>query len=326
MALSGFYIDYSHCYDVVQQRDVAIKKLTNIFDKPIIAKRALREIKLLHHFYGHENITCILDMEILNPLSFKEIYISQELMEADLHQIIRSGQELTDQHFQYFVYQILRGLKYIHSANVSVLTTGNILVNADCELKICDFGLARGVVQEVDNEYMTEYVATRWYRAPEIMLSHQTYSKAIDLWSVGCILGELLKRAPLFKGKDYVDQLNKILAVLGTPSDNAQNYVKSLPKYNKVPWAHVIPEAHQDALDLLESLLKFNPHERIDVDQALKHPYLQDYYDGQEPVHPDLFDFSFEVVESMEDMKIMIAHEVAHLKKRNQQDIALREQ
>lgn len=96
--------------------------------------------------------------------------------------IIRSGQPLTDAHFQSFIYQILCGLKYIHSANVlhRDLKPGNLLVNADCELKICDFGLARGFSMDPEENagYMTEYVATRWYRAPEIMLSFQSYTKA----------------------------------------------------------------------------------------------------------------------------------------------------
>lgn len=107
-------------------------------------------------------------------------------MECDLAAIIRSGQPLTDAHFQSFIYQILCGLKYIHSANVlhRDLKPGNLLVNADCELKICDFGLARGfsVDPEENAGYMTEYVATRWYRAPEIMLSFQSYTKASKLF------------------------------------------------------------------------------------------------------------------------------------------------
>jgi serine/threonine protein kinase len=111
-------------------------------------------------------------------------------MECDLAAIIRSGQPLTDAHFQSFIYQILCGLKYIHSANVlhRDLKPGNLLVNADCELKICDFGLARGfsVDPEENAGYMTEYVATRWYRAPEIMLSFQSYTKASrHAWQCG---------------------------------------------------------------------------------------------------------------------------------------------
>jgi serine/threonine protein kinase len=146
-------------------------------------------------------------------------------MEADLHQIIKSGQPLTVEHVQYFLYQILRGMKYIHSASVvhRDLKPGNLLVNADCELKICDFGLSRGFdanpVSDEHATHLTEYVATRWYRAPEIMLAFRRYNTAIDVWSIGCIFGELLLGKPLFKGKDYVDQLNKILDTLGTPEE-----------------------------------------------------------------------------------------------------------
>jgi mitogen-activated protein kinase 7 len=120
------------------------------------------------------------------PSSYNEVYLYEELMECDLAAIIRSGQPLTDAHFQSFIYQILCGLKYIHSANVlhRDLKPGNLLVNADCELKICDFGLARGFSNEPDNVaagFQTEYVATRWYRAPEIMLSFAEYTKASTL-------------------------------------------------------------------------------------------------------------------------------------------------
>ena len=156
--------------------------------------RTLREIRLLRHFH-HENIISILD--ILPPASFEQftdVYLVQELMETDLHRIIRT-QDLSNDHFQYFVYQILRGLKALHSAGVlhRDLKPSNLLLNANCDMKICDFGLARGfdpdqnTVMSGQQEFMTEYVATRWYRAPEIMLSHQNYNTAIDLWSVGCI-------------------------------------------------------------------------------------------------------------------------------------------
>src|SRR5277367_1702377 len=118
-------------------------------------------------------------MDIVDRHNFDSVYLYIELLEADLHAIIRSGQPLTDAHYQSFIYQVLCGLKYIHSANVlhRDLKPGNLLVNADCELKICDFGLARGYSDnsEQNQGFMTEYVATRWYRAPEIMLSFANY-------------------------------------------------------------------------------------------------------------------------------------------------------
>ncbi|KAJ8110851.1 hypothetical protein OPT61_g6406 [Boeremia exigua] len=245
-------------------------------------------------------------------------------MECDLAAIIRSGQPLTDAHFQSFIYQILCGLKYIHSANVlhRDLKPGNLLVNADCELKICDFGLARGFSMDPEENagYMTEYVATRWYRAPEIMLSFQSYTKAIDVWSVGCILAELLGGKPFFKGRDYVDQLNQILHYLGTPNEEtlsrigsprAQDYVRNLPRMQKIPFHTLFRAANPDALDLLDRLLAFDPSSRISVETALEHRYLQIWHDASdEPSCPTTFDFQFEVVDEIPDMKRMILDEV----------------
>ncbi|KAG1354700.1 putative Mitogen-activated protein kinase 4 [Cocos nucifera] len=144
--------------------------------------------------------------------NFNDVYIVYELMDTDLHQIIRSNQALTDDHCQYFLYQILRGLKYVHSANVlhRDLKPSNLFLNANCDLKIGDFGLAR-TTSETD--FMTEYVVTRWYRAPELLLNCSEYTAAIDIWSVGCIVGEIVTREPLFPGRDYVHQLRLITEV-----------------------------------------------------------------------------------------------------------------
>ena len=319
---------------------VAIKKVTNIFSKKILAKRALREIKLLQHFRGHRNITCLYDMDIPRPDSFNEAYIYEELMECDLAAIIRSGQPLTDAHFQSFIYQILCGLKYIHSANVlhRDLKPGNLLVNADCELKIADFGLARGfsIDPEENAGYMTEYVATRWYRAPEIMLSFQSYTKAIDVWSVGCILAELLGGRPFFKGRDYVDQLNQILHYLGTPAEEtlsrigsprAQEYVRNLPYMPKIPFSRLFPNANPDALDLLERMLAFDPAQRISVEEALEHRYLHIWHDASdEPTCPTTFDFHFEVVDDIHEMRRMILDEVMSFRARVRQEAAAHHQ
>ncbi|KAJ3498138.1 hypothetical protein NLG97_g1362 [Lecanicillium saksenae] len=314
--------------DNASNEGVAVKKITNIFSKKILAKRALREIKLLQHFRGHRNITCLYDMDIPRPNHFNEAYLYEELMETDLAAIIRSGQPLTDSHFQSFIYQILCGLKYIHSANVlhRDLKPGNLLVNADCELKIADFGLARGfsIDPEENAGYMTEYVATRWYRAPEIMLSFQNYTKAIDVWSVGCILAELLGGRPFFKGRDYVDQLNQILHILGTPSEEtlsrigsprAQEYVRNLPFMPRKPFQSLFPNANPHANNLLDAMLAFDPSRRITVEAALQHPYLEVWHDpSDEPNCPAAFDFAFEVVEEIPDMRHMILDEVSRFR------------
>ncbi|EKM49980.1 uncharacterized protein PHACADRAFT_166553 [Phanerochaete carnosa HHB-10118-sp] len=194
---SGAYGYVISAVDEVSGEPVAIKMVNRVTQKIQLAKRALRELTLLRHF-SHENITGLIDVDI-SP-NHDEIHV------ADLHQIIKSGQSLTVEHVQYFVYQILRGLKYIHSASVvhRDLKPGNLLVNADCELKICDFGLSRGFNAANDETatMMTEYVATRWYRAPEIMLAYRRYDTAVDIWATGCIVAELILGKPLFKGKE----------------------------------------------------------------------------------------------------------------------------
>ncbi|EJD46885.1 kinase-like protein [Auricularia subglabra TFB-10046 SS5] len=303
---------------------IAIKRISSISSKKILTKRCLRELKLLHHFRGHKNITSLIDLDIVVNANgdFDEVYCYEELMEADLHAIIRSGQPLSDAHFQSFLYQTLCGLKYIHSANVlhRDLKPGNLLVNADCELKICDFGLARSDSSSNGSGFMTEYVATRWYRAPEIMLSYANYTTSIDVWSIGCILAELLGGKPIFKGRDYVDQLNQILHLLGTPTEDtlrrvgsprAQDYIRSLPIKPRIPFATLYPHANPLAIDLLGQMLNFDPAKRISCDQALTHPYLAVWHDpNDEPVCPRKFDFGFEEEDSMEGMKKLIVEEV----------------
>ncbi|XP_077215025.1 mitogen-activated protein kinase homolog NTF6-like [Tasmannia lanceolata] len=298
---------------------VAIKKIGNAFDNRIDAKRTLREIKLLTHM-DHENIVRIKD--IIRPpqrANFNDVYIVYELMDTDLHQIIRSSQPLTDDHCQYFLYQLLRGLKYIHSANVlhRDLKPSNLLLNSNCDLKICDFGLAR-TTSETD--LMTEYVVTRWYRAPELLLNCSEYTAAIDIWSVGCIFMEIIKREPLFPGKDYVQQLRLITELLGSPeesdlgflrSDNARRYVGQLPKFPKQPFSHKFPHVAPAAIDLLERMLVFDPCKRITVDGALNHPYLSSLHEiNDEPTCPSPFIFDFEQPSfSEEDIKDLIWRE-----------------
>lgn len=301
------------------KEEVAIKKIGNAFDNRIDAKRTLREIKLLCHM-DHDNIVKIKDI-ILPPEreKFNDVYIAYELMDTDLHQIIRSSQPLTDDHCQYFLYQLLRGLKYIHSANVlhRDLKPSNLLLSANCDLKICDFGLAR-TTSETD--FMTEYVVTRWYRAPELLLNCSEYTAAIDIWSVGCILMEIIARETLFPGKDYVQQLGLITQLLGSPedselgflrSDNARKYVKQLPRFPKQPFAEKFLDVSPVAIDLAEKMLVFDPSKRITVEEALNHPFLSSLHEiNEEPTCPSPFIFDFEQTTlNEEDIKELIWRE-----------------
>ncbi|KAJ3305960.1 Mitogen-activated protein kinase [Kappamyces sp. JEL0829] len=276
-------------------------------------------------------IALFLDCDTNDPSpNFTELYIVEGLMEADLNQILKSGQQLTTQHFQYFLYQILRGLKWMHSANIlhRDLKPGNLLVNSDCELRICDFGLARGETEESGPLTNTEYVATRYYRAPEVVLSPKHYSKAIDMWSVGCIFGEMLIGKVLFKGGDYIDQLSKIFEVLGTPQDptltqlcsaRVLKYLRTWPKRQKANFAVLFPRCEPLGLDLLDKLLAFDPVNRINASQGLAHPYLATYHvPDDEPSCPKLFDFSFESTNTIPEIKKLIAKEVANFKEQQE--------
>ncbi|ONI07195.1 hypothetical protein PRUPE_5G105500 [Prunus persica] len=206
-------------------------------------------------------------------------------------------------HENYFLYQLLRGLKYVHSAHVlhRDLKPSNLFLNANCDLKIGDFGLARTTTE---TDFMTEYVVTRWYRAPELLLNCSEYTAAIDIWSVGCILGEIMTREPLFPGKDYVHQLRLITELIGSPddaslgflrSDNTRRYVKQLPLFRRQQFAARFPNMSPGAVDLLEKMLVFDPNRRISVDEALCHPYLSSLHDNNdEPVCARPFHFDFE--------------------------------
>nr|KAF6496292.1 mitogen-activated protein kinase 11 [Rousettus aegyptiacus] len=202
---SGAYGSVCSAYDTRLRQKVAVKKLSRPFQSLIHARRTYRELRLLKHL-KHENVIGLLD--VFTPAAsiedFSEVYLVTTLMGADLNNIVKC-QALTDEHVQFLVYQLLRGLKDLKPSNVAV--------NEDCELRILDFGLAR----QADEE-MTGYVATRWYRAPEIMLNWMHYNQTVDIWSVGCIMAELLQGKALFPGGDYIDQLKRIMEVVGTPS------------------------------------------------------------------------------------------------------------
>ncbi|KAJ2800063.1 mitogen activated protein kinase, partial [Coemansia guatemalensis] len=272
---------------------------------------------------------------------FNYVHIVQELLDIDLHRIIKT-QPLSEEHVQYFLYQILRALKYIHSCNVlhcdlkpanillnfnCDLKPANVLLNSKCDLKVCNFGLARGSNDDNDNNesFLTGCVATGWYRAPEIMLSFKEYTKAIDIWSVGCIMAEMLSKMPLFPGHDYHHQLKLIFDVLGTPSSDAylgiksqraRDYIRSLPLKAKANFNKMFPYASPLAIDLMDKMLNFNPRKRITVEEALAHSYLAQYHDeADEPICPPLpenfFDFdNFREKLSVEQLKDLLWNEI----------------
>jgi len=306
----GSYGIISSAKNIETNENIALKKV--ILDDVTKAKRILREIKLLRYFKGHDNIIAM--KEIF--MSRNDIYVHLELMDSDLRQVISSKQPLSDDHIKYFMYQLLRGLKYIHSANIlhRDLKPSNLLVNKSCDLKIGDFGLCKTAGHENHNGFMEDYIATRWYRAPEVMLGWSHYTKAIDIWSCGCILAELIGRKPLFPGRDYIQQLNFITDVIGTPSiedlrnvatESAKKYILNLPRKQKVPFINLYPQGNPLALNLLEKMLLFDPAKRCSVENALEHPYFADYhetYDEPRACKPFNFDFEKASHDTIKDM------------------------
>mmetsp|Transcript_131620 Transcript_131620/g.421061 ORF Transcript_131620/g.421061 Transcript_131620/m.421061 type:complete len:406 (+) Transcript_131620:114-1331(+) len=305
----GAYGIVCSAHDSILGENLAVKKIESVFEHITITKRTLRELRLLRHLQ-HENLMQVKNLLICGPKAdFDEIYVISELMETDLASTLRSSQPLSEDHCQFFLYQILRGMKYVHSAQVihRDLKPRNILVNSNCDLKICDFGLAR--VRFSDKEWvcpMTEYVCTRWYRAPEVLCSWTDYSAAIDIWSIGCILAEMYLRKPLFPGHNTQLQLDLIINVLGSPSpeellkipnEKCRKFIRSLTRTVGVAFQEAFVEMSPMSQDLLSMTLRWDPEARVSVNDALRHPYLENLHCPEdEPIRRplDRSDFEFE--------------------------------
>ncbi|KAI7793910.1 STKc_p38 domain-containing protein [Triplophysa rosa] len=314
---SGAYGTVCSAIDQKTKEKVAIKKLYRPFQSLIHAKRAYRELRLLRHIQ-HDNVICLLN--VFTPDSslekFDTFYMVMPFVARDLGHIMRRKQ-LTSKVITYLFYQILRGLKYIHSAGIihRDLKPSNLAVDENCELKILDFGLARHTETE-----MTGYVVTRWYRAPEVILNWMHYTQTVDVWSAGCILAEMITGGVLFPGNDSMDQLKKILSLTGTPSStlvqkmqskDAQSYIRSLPVQRKKAFKDVFPAMDPDALDLFEDMLVLDPEVRLTAKDALSHRYLSEFHDPEnEPISPP-YDDSFESLElAVSEWKSLIHMEI----------------
>uniref|UniRef100_A0A8C6NXK3 mitogen-activated protein kinase n=1 Tax=Nothobranchius furzeri TaxID=105023 RepID=A0A8C6NXK3_NOTFU len=315
--IRSWFSRFSSAYDVVLRQKVAVKKLSRPFQSLIHSRRSYRELRLLKHM-KHENVIGLLD--VFTPAAtleaFNELYLVTNLMGADLNNIVKF-QRLSDEHVQFLIYQLLRGLKV--NSVISDLKPSNVAVNEDCELRILDFGLAR----QTDDE-MTGYVATRWYRAPEIMLNWMHYNQNVDIWSVGCIMGELLKGKVLFPGTDYIDQLKRIMEVVGTPtpqllkkicSEHAQKYIQSLPFMPPQDMEKIFKGANPLAVDLLKRMLVLDCDERISANEALSHPYFSQYHDPDDEPEAMPYDQTLESKDrTLEEWKELVFEEVKSFK------------
>eukprot|EP00009_Paramoeba_aestuarina_P007338 CAMPEP_0201518500 /NCGR_PEP_ID=MMETSP0161_2-20130828/9330_1 /ASSEMBLY_ACC=CAM_ASM_000251 /TAXON_ID=180227 /ORGANISM="Neoparamoeba aestuarina, Strain SoJaBio B1-5/56/2" /LENGTH=402 /DNA_ID=CAMNT_0047916293 /DNA_START=88 /DNA_END=1296 /DNA_ORIENTATION=+ len=273
------------------KQTVALKKIFDAFQNATDAQRTFREIMFLQALNEHPNIVSLLN--VLKADNDRDIYLVFEYMETDLHAVIRAS-ILEDIHKQYIMYQLFKALKYMHSGEVihRDIKPSNLLLNSECFLRLADFGLARSIAALENpndtNPVLTDYVATRWYRAPEILLGSTSYTKGVDIWSVGCIMGELLAGKPLFPGTSTMNQLDRIIEISGLPSDEdieainspfASTMLESLPPTTqRTKLGDLFPHASKDALDLLGKCLAFNPQKRISCADALAHPYVAEFH------------------------------------------------
>jgi mitogen-activated protein kinase 15 len=286
---------------------VALKKIFDAFQNSTDAQRTYREVAFLQEMKGHEHIISLLN--VMKADNDRDIYLVFEHMETDLHAAIRAN-ILGDVHKQYVMWQLLKALKFMHSANLlhRDVKPSNLLLNSDCLIKVADFGLARsfpgprdgtktgGEPPSADDDPLdeapvfTDYIATRWYRAPEILLGSSQYSEAVDMWGAGCILGEILACKPVFAGASTIQQLELICSLVGKPDWDAKacarispytrTMLNDLTVENKEAgtssaWHKAFPTAGREALELLQELLLFDPTKRLSADQALKHSYLK---------------------------------------------------
>lgn len=288
---------------IATRKKVAIKILETFPREETESKQLLREITILRILH-HPNIIEL--KRVVASYSSDGNFIGMALIfncyDTDLDKVIRSSQELNQEHIQCFIFQLLEGANYMHSAGVvhRDIKPANILINSDCRLVFCDFGLARsthdlsernhpaGVSSQLFHE-LTDYVVTRWYRAPELVLQNSNAGEApADIWSIGCILAELVLRRPLFEGAtDARVLMGLILYLLGTPPVDKLAWID---KQKCRDWFYQTPRVSATIDDyfkdgplrcLLKKLLQFNPAERETAEQGLRHPFLSRYRNTQ---------------------------------------------
>ncbi|MBN3296295.1 mitogen-activated protein kinase 6 [Amia ocellicauda] len=299
---------------------VAVKKI--ILTDPQSVKHALREIKIIRRL-DHDNIVKV--FEILGPngrqmtedvsslTELNSVYIVQEYMETDLCKLLEQGL-LSEGHARLFMYQLLRGLKYIHSANVlhRDLKPANLFINTeDLVLKVGDFGLARIMDPHYSHKgHLSEGLVTKWYRSPRLLLSPNNYTKAIDMWAAGCIFAEMLTGKTLFAGAHELEQMQLILESIPViHEEDRQELLSVIPVYIKndmsepqTPLAKLLRGVSAEALDFLEKILTFNPMDRLTAEEALAHPYMSIYsFPLDEPIssHP------FHIEDEVDDILLM---------------------
>ncbi|XP_055587231.1 cyclin-dependent kinase 20 [Uranotaenia lowii] len=273
---------------VVKARDlnnddkiVAIKKLSLRTKHGALAPNTIREIKVLQNSQC-ENILTLLDMyPDLSGMSLVFEYMPHTLyskMKDEDHPLSRAE-------IRRYMAMLLNGLKYLHELRIMHrdIKPANLLIDSKDVLKIADFGLARLFNDQDPEKVYSPQVATRWYRAPEILWGCQTYGPSIDMWAAGCVFAEMLRGVPLFSGGTDIEQLALVVRTLGTPNLKEWPEVRSLPDYNKIRfpnakgehWEDIFPSCTaSNEIGLVDELVQYNPARRLTATEAMQHPYF----------------------------------------------------
>jgi len=313
---------------------VALKKCFDAFRNATDAQRTFREIMYLQKLAGHDNIIRL--QHVIRAENDRDIYLTFDHMETDLHAVIRAN-ILEEIHKKYIIYQLLKALKFMHSGELlhRDIKPSNLLLNSDCHVKLCDFGLCRSVAEIANaaasgnpGPVLTDYVATRWYRAPEILLGSTNYTKGVDMWAVGCILAEMLLGKPLFPGSSTMNQLEKIIEVTGPPtpegienmkSSFSKTMLESIPPQRRVDLRALLQGVSADAHKLLELCLNFDPAKRCSAEEALAHPYVAEFHNPEEeqlyPYGPIMISIDDNTKLSAADYRDRLYREISKRKK-----------
>lgn len=266
---------------------VALKKVLGAFNNDVDAQRTYREVYILQSI-NHKNIVKLINVH--KAKNEYDLYLVFEYMHTDLYHVIYEGGILNDDHKVFICFQLFSTLLYLESLRVvhRDLKPANILIDSNCTMKLADFGLARTVEQNqgLEGPVMTEYVATKLYRAPEVMLGAKAYSFPVDIWSIGCIIAEMFMERPvvLMQAQNIVEQLQRYFNIFGKPSDEdldsipisrALEILKAISPTEKLPLHKVIGRNDKDMLDLVTSCLAFNPKKRITPTQAIEHSFFK---------------------------------------------------
>jgi serine/threonine protein kinase len=264
---------------------VAIKCMKNTFES-IDQVNNLREIQALRRLSPHPNIITLL--EVLYDQPSGRLALVFELMDMNIYELIRERRHyLAGNRVRSFMYQLCRAMDHMHRNGIfhRDIKPENILIK-DEMLKLADFGSCRGIYSK---QPFTEYISTRWYRAPECLLTDGYYSYKMDIWGLGCVFFEIMSLYPLFPGTNELDQVAKIHQIMGTPGPELLAHFQKKSSHMDFNFPaqdgtglekmlnHVVPEC----IDLLYKLLAYKPDDRVSARQALRHPHFRELRDAE---------------------------------------------